>query len=174
MPRDGGGTFFTIPVRNSFGFTSRGGTVGMTGIRSRLELESSLMRITKSPLWKTDQWERNDRWNQNVRAVICHDSPPGLPHTETLASEYSHYTKHHTHMCWLNFSYGSRAIWGVYWVCEEVRAAFPVFTDDGRHIINPVTTNLSNKLRASFRSRARLERRFESYAEHRLSLSFGL
>jgi len=45
----------TIPVRNSLGFTGRGGTVGMAGIRSRLQLESSLMRITKSPLWKTDQ-----------------------------------------------------------------------------------------------------------------------
>lgn len=46
---------FTIPVRNSLGFTDRGGTIRMTGIRSRLELQSSLMRITKSPLWKTDQ-----------------------------------------------------------------------------------------------------------------------
>lgn len=52
------------------------------------------------------------------------------------------------------------------------RATFPVFTDEGGHIINPVTSNLSNKCSANFRSRARQGRRFESYAEHRLSLSF--
>jgi hypothetical protein len=34
---------FTMPVRNSLAFTGRGGTAGMAGIRSRLQLESSLM-----------------------------------------------------------------------------------------------------------------------------------
>jgi hypothetical protein len=65
-----------ISVRNSLGFRRRRRNVTITGIRSRLELRSSLMRVRKLLLWKTDQWERNDLWNQNVKAVKCRDSPP--------------------------------------------------------------------------------------------------
>jgi hypothetical protein len=40
------------PVRNSLGFRVRSGNVRMTGIRSRLELISSMAQIRKIPLCK--------------------------------------------------------------------------------------------------------------------------
>ena len=126
----------TIRVRNSLGFTGWGGTVGMTGIRSRLDLESSLMRIKR--VTAVENRSMRTKW-------MTH--PQTASYWVTSQRIFSLQKTSHAHviMCWLNFSYGSRAMWGVHEVSEEALAAFPAFTDDGRHIINPVTTNLSNK-----------------------------